>query len=456
MSTQKGKKKWFRAVVIGVILLVLVGVSAKKLGFIKTEEKLEVSMSKVGLSTIVEKVNASGKIQPVNEVKISPDVSGEIKELYVVEGQSVSKGILLARVRPDNYQLAYDRQVALLNAQKAALSQAKARITQTESRLKQVEAQHKRNIKLHADKVISQQDLEVSQANFEQAQADFEVAKQSLQAAQYQLESSEASVRDANETLKLTSIFAPMDGIITKLSVDKGERVVGTATMAGTEMLRIADLERMEVRVDVNENDIIRVSKGDTAIIEVDSYSYLGQKFKGIVTSIANSAKSSGVQQISSDGVTEFEVRVLILKDSYAHLLKENSLSPFRPGMSASVEIITDVKKDVLSVPLSSVTSRKPKSKLQEQEKETSEPKKRINNESLKEYVFVVKADTVSMVEVKTGISDFENIEILSGINEGDQIVVGPFSLVSKKLESGDKVIAKFEEKTKDAKLKAK
>ncbi len=432
-----------------VLILVALAVVARMMGWTKGDNRQEVIIAEAKKVTIVEKVSASGKVQPVNEVKISPDVPGEIRELYVVEGQEVTKGTLLLRIRPDNYQSAYDRQVALLNSQKAALSQARSRVIQSEARFRQVELQHKRNEKLFAEKAISLQDLETSQANYDAALAELEAAKQSIEAAEYQVKSAEAAVRDANETLKLTSVFAPMSGIITKLSVEKGERVVGTATMAGTEMLRIADLERMEVRVDVNENDIIRISLGDTAVIEVDSYSYMEEKFKGIVTSIANSAKTTANSQLSNDAVTEFEVRILIIKDSYKHLLKPGMISPFRPGMSASVEIITEVKSDVVGVPLSAVTARKKDlndssvedKDNQESLAETSSNRKRNKEvEELKEYVFVLKGDTAKLQPVKTGISDFDNIEILSGLALGQKVVVGPYVLVSKKLQDGDLV----------------
>lgn len=256
------------------------------------------------------------------------------------------------------------------------------------------------------------------------------------------IRSTEASLREARENFRKTSVVAPMTGIVSKLLVKNGERVVGTATMSGTEMLRIADLNKMEVRVNVNENDIVRVSVGDTALIDVDAYSSANKQFKGIVTLIANTAKD----KLSADAITEFEVRILMLSSSYADLVREGNRFPFRPGMTASVDIITTTKSDALSVPLAAVTTRNPKK--DNEEKEENGPPQNNNNqnnqtpkkEEDKVVVFVNTGGVAKMVEVKTGISDYDNIEITSGIPDSAEVVTGPFLVVSKKLKDGDKI----------------
>ena len=290
-------------------------------------------------------------------------------------------------------------------------------------------------------KVISEADYETATANFNIAKQDLNSAKQSVVAAEYLVESSNASVANARENLDLTIIRAPMTGIVSKLNVEKGERVLGTSQMQGTELFRIADLGKMEVRVDVNENDIIRVSIGDTAIIDVDSYSYMDKTFKGIVTQIANTAND----KVSSDAVTEFEVRIRVINESYKDLVeKENIRYPFRPGMTASVDIITQQKDNILTVPLSAVTTRSNKKRFgnddDEDEEENNDQEGRDKEEELKEIVFVNVDGVAKKREVKTGINDFDNIEILDGIKEGEEVVKGPFLVVSKRLKDGDKI----------------
>lgn len=429
-------------IIAGVVVVLVVALfGLKKAGVIGKKQTKKVQIAEVKPVTIVEKVSASGKVQPVDEVNISPEVSGEIKELLVEEGDSVKAGQLLARIRPDNLQSALERTKAALNTQRANLAQSKARMAQTKAQFIRAKQDFERNKKLHDQKVISDSDFETIKANYEVAKADLEASKQSVEAARYTVLSAEASVKEAGENLQLTSIFAPMTGIITRLAVEKGEKVVGTQQMAGTEMLRIANLNVMEVRVDVNENDIIRVSLGDTAIIDVDAYSYRDLKFKGIVTAIANSAnETAGI----SESVTEFEVKIEILNSSYSELLNERKSSPFRPGMTASVDVITERKDNVLSVPLSSVTTREDKDKSRKGGKGRDGDEKdnsKIDDDEIKEVVFVLQEDgKVKLVEVKTGISDFDNIEILSGVTAGEKIVEGPFIMVSKKLKDGDRV----------------
>jgi len=409
-----------------VALLLVVVIIAKSTGALGDRNKTSVTVAKSSLQSITETVSASGTIQPEVEVKISPDVPGEIIELHIEEGDSVKVE-----------ESALERSTANLNQQRANQASAEARLSQSEAEFVRAQKEFERNQTLYNEKVISDSEYEAAQASYTVAQQELESSRQGAQAARFTVASSQASVNEAQENLSLTSVFAPMNGIVSKLSVEKGERVVGTSQMAGTEMLRIADLNRMEVRVDVNENDIIRVAVGDTAIIDVDAYSYTGKKFKGLVTQIANTAKD----KVSEDAVTEFEVRVRVLNESYSDLLEEKGSSPFRPGMTASVDIITMEKRDILTVPLSAVTTREPEDAEEDADKKEANTDASNGNEEedgeLEEVVFVVENGEAKKIKVETGISDFDNIEILSGISEGQEVITGPFLEVSKGLEDG-------------------
>lgn len=361
--------------------------------------------------TIVERIPANGKIHPVTEVKISPDVSGEIIELNVEEGDRISRGDLVIKIKQDVYISLRDRAAATLNATRAQYQQQKASFTQAEQN-------YQRNRQLYGQGAISLQEFQASTA-------EYNMAREQLNAAEYNIESAVASLDEAEENLTKTVIYSPIDGIVSSLSVEKGERVVGTSQMAGTEMLRIADFEMMEVLVDVNENDIIRISKGDTADIEVDAYP--GRRFKGVVTQIANSAKNLGSTATALTDVTNFEVKIRILASSYSDLLASDPI-PFRPGMSASVEIETERKDGVMTVPLQAVT-----------------PDGCV-------YVLDRTSSTVRKVPVVTGIQDIENIEIISGLGSPDtvEVVTGPYSTISKVLEDGLEVSPQTTDKTKE------
>ena len=440
-----------------VVLLVIVAMIGKSAGWIGKTKEIEVEISEAKNERIIETVSASGMIQPVYEVKISPDVPGEIIELNIEEGDSVVQGQLLIKIRPDIYQSAVERVRANLNQQRANLADARSRVARAEAQLIRSENDYKRNKELKAEKVISDADFDISEANYKVAQNDLVSAKESVRAGEYIVASSQASVKEAEENLRFTSIRAPISGIVSKLDVELGERVVGTAQMTGTEMLRIADLSKMEARVDVNENDIIRVSLGDTATVDVDSYSHTGKTFIGVVTNIANTANTKS----SPDAVTEFEVRIRILNSSYEDLvIEQKAVSPFRPGMTASVDITTEVKDGILAIPLAAVTTRNPddknmedgdeKSETEEEESAKTDSKEKADDV---EVVFLFSEGVAKMVEVKTGISDFENIEILSGLQPGDKIIKGPFIAVSKRLKDGDLVkekVDKKDEKSKD------
>ncbi len=397
------------------VLAIVVAVIGKKKGWFGKELTYKVAVEKGKFRTIIETVNANGKIQPATEVKLAPDVSGEIVELNVKEGEYVKAGKLLVKIKPDVYISARDRAMA-------AVHSAKARQAQAEAQFVQARLSYERNKKLFEQKTISR-------ADFEKAEAAYKSAKADVDAAKYSLLSAQASLKEAEENLTKTNIFAPIPGIVTRLNVEKGERVVGTSMMAGTELLRIADLSKMEALVEVNENDIIRVKKGDTALVEVDAY--LGEKFRGVVTEIANSASSTGV---SVDQVTSFDVKILLLQDSYEHLITENNPEPFRPGMSATVDIRTKKKEHVLSVPIQAVTTRKDTTGTEEEEIADA------GNKEPKEVVFVVEEPLALMREVKTGIQDDNYIEIITGITPEDLVVVAPYSAIAKKLQDSSHV----------------
>lgn len=452
---KKKKSNKVLYILAGLVVLMIIGaVAAKFAGIIGQSNKIEVELAEVGRHTIIEKVNASGMIQPETEVKISPDVPGEIIELSVQEGDSVERGELLIKIRPDNFQSALARTKANYNQQRANLASARSRLAQSQAQFNRVEKDFERNEKLYKQHVISDAEYEQSRASYAVTREELEAARQNVEAAKYMVESAGATVSEAQESLDLTSVFAPVSGTVSKLNVEQGERVVGTSQMAGTELLRIANLNKMEVRVDVNENDIIRVGLGDTAIVDVDSYAHMKRKFKGVVTSIANTANTKA----SPDAVTEFEVKVRILNNSYEDLVKEGMKTPFRPGMTASVEIITNKAENVLSVPLAAVTTRSLEEEVDEPKRtggvdsENENPKTLPQDEELKEVVFVNAGGKAQKVVVKTGISDYENIQILEGLEPGQEVVAGPYLVVSKHLNDGDLIEPK--ENTKAAKEK--
>ncbi len=460
MAKQKKKSNkllyWGIGIVVFLIIFLVLG---KSQGWIGKSRDLEVEFTKSKKTSITEKVSASGTVQPVIEVKLAPEVSGEIIELNVQDGDSVSTGKVLVKIRPDVWLSQLERSEALLSQQKANLESSRASLSRAEATFMRSEQDYKRQEKLWNEKVISEADWQLAQQNYKVAQNDLRSATQGLEAAKFVVNSSNATVRESAENVRRTTVYAPMKGIVSKLNVKKGERVVGTAQMTGTEMLRIADLNKMEVRVNVNENDIVRVHLNDTVLIDVDSYASTEKQFKGIVTNIANTARD----KTSADAITEFEVRILILRSSYEDLIKQGNRFPFRPGMTASVEIITTKKDNVLSVPLTAVTTRSPdKDKKAEgppkddddEKPQVSDNKAKVEKKEDKVVVFVNDKGVAKMVEVKTGISDYDNIEIVSGIADSVEVVTGPFLVVSKRLKNGDKIVqaTKKEEKKDDKK----
>jgi HlyD family secretion protein len=457
MAKQKKKSNKLLYIIIGAVaFLILLLVVGRSQGWIGKPKTIEVELAKAKRVSITEKVSASGTVQPVIEVKLAPEVSGEIIELNVEDGDSVNLGDVLVKIRPDVWKSQLERSEAGLNQQRANVESSKANLSRAQATYMGAEQEYKRQEKLWNEKVISEADWQLAQQNFKVATNDLKSAEQSLEAAKFVVSSTEASVRESRENVRKTTVNAPMKGVISKLNVKKGERVVGTAQMAGTEMMRIADLNKMEVRVNVNENDIVRVHYMDSVIIDVDAYGNTGKQFKGVVTNIANTARDKQ----STDAITEFEVRILILQSSYEDLIKEGNRYPFRPGMTASVDIITTRKENVLSVPLAAVTTRSPdEGKNEPAEGDDDDDDRRTVTDSSKPkqvkkedkvVVFVNEAGVAKMKEVKTGISDYDNIEIISGLTESNEIITGPFLVVSKRLKEGDKVSLKKEEKKKD------
>ncbi len=449
MSTPKKKnRRWLYIALLLVAIIAIAGAIFSN----REPEGTKVFTENAEARSIQETVSASGKIFPQTEVKISSDVSGEIVELMVEEGDSVTAGQLLAKIDPDTYQSQVQRGVATVNSAKASQANSRSQIESAKAQVAQIEAQlqnareiHERNDGLYKEGVVSEADYQLSlsnlralEANLVSAQANQESAAQSAQAAAFNVRSSEATLQELRTSLRRTTIYAPVDGVVSMLNVEQGERVVGTIQMTGTEMMRIANLEAMEVRVEVSENDIPRVAVGNTVDVEVDAYT--DRKFRGTVYQVASSSTTAALAEnnLTSDQVTNFEVRIRIEPSSYADLISPNKPYPFRPGMSASVDIYTRNEDGTVSLPIQAVTTREP---------EDDDPNP--NNESkddLLEVVFVIEEDSVQMVEVVTGIQDDEFIQIRSGLSAGTQVVIGPYSAVARELDQGTKIYIVTEE----------
>jgi len=410
------KKKIF----IGLGILVVGFIAFKIVNKDEKADYTQVETYVIDLQSVTEMVSATGKVQPEIEVKIASEVSGEIIELPIKEGQQVKKGDLLVRINPDIYQSG-------VNRSEAALSTSKAGLQQAEAQLKESKLNYDRNKQLFEKGVISK-------SEWDKVVSTYEVAVASKQSSYFNVKSSTASLTESKDNLRRTTIYAPSDGTISKLSVELGERVLGTQGMSSTELLRIANLNNMEVEVDVNENDIVKVTIGDKANIEVDAYAK--KKFTGTVTSISNSSADA----TTADQVTNFKVKVRIDKNSYADLMagKPKFYSPFRPGMTATVDIITNKKENVIAIPISAVVLKSDTSSVTKSEnKEEGAVKK---SDAQFECVFVKNGDEAKLKVVKTGIQDDSNIEIISGLGKGDEVIIGPYSVVSKDLETGKKI----------------
>jgi HlyD family secretion protein len=431
-----------------IIWIIIIGVLV--IGTVVTVQVLngnkptEIYTEKAAIRNIIEVVSATGKIQPETELKISSDVSGEITEMMVKEGDQVKKGALLCRIRPDIYVSAFERVSASVNTTKANLKTAVAQLQQAKASLINSESLYNRNKKLLEQNAISQQEFDAVKAQYEGAKANVIALEASVSASEFSIQSSEASLKEANSNLEKTYIYSPVDATVSKLSVEKGERVVGVSGMAGTEIMRLANLNEMEVSVEVNENDIIKVHKNDTAIIEVDAY--MDKKFKGIVTEIANSSNAVG---ISVDQVTNFTVKIRMLRESYSYLVNDRNMIPFRPGMSASVDIQTRRMNHVVAVPIQAVTMRNKDSvKVAEVRSDhgvtiKNDKEEIATNETdgkNTEYVFLYENGRARQVVVKSGIQDNDYIEMVSGIKSGDEVICGPYSAVSKILKDKSRV----------------
>ncbi|OFX47155.1 MAG: hypothetical protein A2046_01625 [Bacteroidetes bacterium GWA2_30_7] len=441
-------KKYKKYIYITAILLIILAFVGKRAGWFGKDTIHKVAVEQVTYRNITELITANGKIQPETEVKISADVSGEIVELNFKEGDEVKKGDLLLKIKPDIYLSALERMEASVNSSKANLANSKARQVQVEAQFIQAEQAFNRSKQLYEKNTIAVSEFETAKSSYDVSKAEVEAAKQTVVAADFTVTSAEASLKEANENLQKTAIYAPIGGTISKLSVELGERVVGTIQMTGTEILRIANLNVMEVMVEVNENDIVHVNIGDTALIEVDAY--LNQKFKGTVTEVANSASTNGI--VATDQITSFVVKIRILPESYQHLIpKDNQLFyPFRPGMSATVDIQTETHNNVLSVPIQAVTTRI--DTLKTSIELVGEKTKNSNDDEIKELVFVYQNDSVYQRQIKTSIQDNNYIEILTGLKDGESVVTAPYSLISKKLKDKMKVLKVEKDKLFDEK----
>lgn len=446
------KKSIITLSIIGGLLLIVFLIIAKKNAWIGGDSAIEIFTEKAEIRNITETVSASGKIQPEVEIKISPFISGEVVKLKVKEGDDVKQGDLLAEIDPEIYKSSFEQSMAMLNGQKAALANAKANLAQVKAQYNNTKVSFERNDKLFKQQTISASEYDAAKAGFEVAKAQVEAAEQNVVAAQYSVSSSEAQLKQSKENLNRTSIFAPNSGTISKLSVEVGERVTGASQFSsGTEIMRIANLNNMEVNVEVNENDIVRVKLGDTALIEVDAF--LNRKFKGIVTQIANSANTTGV---SADQVTNFNVKIRILQSSYQDLMKidKPNISPFRPGMSATVDIQTKSASNILTIPIQSVTTREDstgkksifskkgdeKNSDEENNEEEQISTKKTQKEEIIEYVFLFRNGSAIMQKVKTGIQDNSYIEIIEGLKENDEVIAGPYTAITKQLKNNSKV----------------
>ena len=438
--------KWILFGLVGVIVL-LVGF---KMIAGKKDDGVKVSAEKVTRRTITETVNASGKVYPEVEVKISPDISGEVVELNVEEGDSVQRGQVLARIFADIYALQRDEAASRVSQSQAVVSNSEAALEALQASLDQAKQAYDRNKKLFDDKVISRSEFEQYETTYKSAQANYNAAKQNIRGLEAGVRTAQTGLSSANKNLGRTTLVAPMSGVISSLTIKKGERVAGNSFSIGTEMMRVADMSILEVRVDVGENDVVKVHLGDSADVEVDAYN--NRKFKGIVTQIASSTKGGLTgNALSSTDVTQYEVRIRLDRNSYSDLIDPSKPKsfPFRPGMNASADIKTKRRDNVLAVPINSVTTRVKGSdktiadkKKEEEKKQTAESgtaeNVSVDTDELEELVFVVQKDgKVKRVKVKTDIQDINYIEVNEGLAEGDEVVTGPFNAISKTLKDG-------------------
>lgn len=435
---------------LGLIVLLIVIKSIAG----KSDDGIKVATEKTTKKTIIETVNASGKVYPEVEVKISPDISGEVVDLRVQEGDSVRKGQVLARIFADIYALQRDEAASRVNQSQATVANNNAALEALRASMEQAKQTYDRNKQLYDEKVISKAELENYETTYRSAQANYNAALQNIRALRAGVQSAQTGLSKANKDLSRTTLVAPMSGVISSLSIKVGERVAGNSFNVGTEMMRVADMSLLEVRVDVGENDVVKVSIGDSADIEVDAYNK--RKFKGVVTQIASSTKTGSALQSTTTDVTNYEVRIRLIADSYKDLIDPSKPKkfPFRPGMNASADIKTNSHENVIAVPINAVTTREKGSDKTIQDKKKEAEKKNkdkaegdqeeatmVDSDELEEIVFVLQADgTVKKVVVTTDIQDINFIEIRSGLKEGDEVITAPFNAISKTLKDGSKV----------------
>lgn len=436
--------KWIIFSLIAVIILLIV---LKKTGAIGKEEGVKVSTEKATKRTIIETVNASGKVYPVVEVKMSPDISGEIVELNVIEGDSVKKGQILARIYGDIYATQRDQAAAVVSQQQAQVANSSASIGASKAQLDQARKTYDMQKELYDEKVISKSEFIAADAALQSAQATYNAALQGIRGGQAGVQSARAALAKANKDISRATLVSPMDGVVSLLNVKKGERVVGSSMMAGTEMMRIADLNEIEVRVDVGENDIPKVHLGDSATVDIDAY--YNRKFKGVVTQISSSNTGAAQQSAlnTSTEVTNYKVYIRLLPESYKDLMDpaKPKAFPFRPGMSASADIKTKTHENRLAVPINAVTTRDKNDTLNNKKVNNDKTQSSdanadanvsSNSDDLEEVVFVLlKNSKVKKVKIRTDIQDINYIEVLSGLKEGDEVVTGPYNVVSKTLK---------------------
>ncbi len=418
----KTSKKW---IFISILLLIVTGIGSY-FYFFKKENYTAVFIEATQKRTILEVVSASGKIAPKKQIKIAPETSGKVTELYVKEGDKVGTGQLLAVLDPDMSISGIERASASVKQLQASVMQAQARLTQLKGQAAASRTSLNRSKTLYAEQAITKVELERSEAEYNSLLQDIAAAEQTIRGSQFSLEGGQATYREASKGLAKTRIYAPESGTISSLKIEKGENVLGTIQTQGTEMMIIADLSEMEVTVEVNENDVVRVKEGDSTMIEVDAYD--NRKFKGIVTQIANSPKNTNAMtKTSADQIAQYEVKITILKSSYTDLIKENNTTPFRPGMSATVDIITDTKVEILTIPINAVTTDKADT-LDDATK------------TMREIVFVVKNNKVYQKPIKTGIQDDKYIEIIQGLEANEKIVIGPYKAIKDELKDSTTV----------------
>jgi HlyD family secretion protein len=436
-------------IIVSLVVIILVIIILKKSGIIGKEEGIKVSVEKAGKHSITETVTASGKIYPEVEVKMSSDISGEIVELNVEEGDSVKKGQQLAKIFADIYSNQKNQAVAQVNQQEAMVDNAKAQLPGLKATMDAAQTQYDRQKTLLAQKVISLSEFETATTTLRTAQANYNAALQNVTSNLAAVSSAKANLAIQAANVSKTTISSPLNGVVSLLSVKKGERVAGNQFAAGTEIMRVADMSKIEAVVDVGENDITKVHLGDSAIIEVDAYN--GRKFKGIVTQIASSIVSTATtSSTTTNDVTNYKVHIRLNPATYKDLTdnKRPKSLVFRPGMTASADIQTKTHTDVLSVPINAVTTRektagstaasKDKKPVEDQ---NGDVKQVTSSGDLDEVVFLLQPDkTVKQVSVKTDIQDVNNIEIVDGLKPGDEVVTGPYGTVSKILNNGTKV----------------